>query len=319
MDIFVGGHIKPNNFPFSEQSILYQNDGKAHFKKIPLGDLGLVTDATVMDLDGDKYSEIIVVGEWMAPMILKNDKGKISKPASQQLLNLSGCYNTVENADLDNDGDQDLILGNLGINTQIKASESEPASLIYDDFDQNGTTDFFMSYYIQGKSYPCYSRDEVAEQMPILKKKFPNYQTFSEATMTDFFDANTLEKANKKEIKNLKSMILENKKGEFIVHELPLMAQNSPIYAILAEDFNHDGKKDLLLMGNNSKFRLRIGKVDANTGLMFVNKGNFKFESLSPQQSGIYIRGDVRSVKRVGEKVLVGVCEGKVQAFKFLR
>jgi len=318
MDIFVGGHIKPNNFPFSEQSILYQNDGKAHFKKISLGDLGLVTDATVMDLDGDRYPEIVVVGEWMSPMILKNTKGKLSKLATQQLLSLSGCYNSIESADLDNDGDQDLILGNLGINTQIKASEIEPASLIYDDFDQNGTTDFFMNYYIQGKSYPCYSRDEVTEQMPILKKKFPNYQTFSEATMTDFFDGNILEKANKKEITNLKSLILENKKGEFIVHELPLMAQNSPIYAILAEDFNHDGKKDLLLMGNNSKFRLRIGKVDANTGLMFVNKGNFKFESLSPQQSGIYIRGDVRSVKRVGEKVFVGVCEGKVQAFKLV-
>ena len=87
-------------------------------------------------------------------------------------------------------------------------------------------------------------------------------------------------------------------------------------YAILAEDFNHDGKKDLLLMGNNSKFRLRIGKVDANTGLMLLNKGNFQFESLSPQQSGVYVRGDVRSVKRVGEKILVGVCEGKVQEFK---
>lgn len=315
VDIFVGGHIKPNNFPFSEASFIYQNDGKAHFSKIPLGDLGLVTDATIIDLDSDKYPEIIVVGEWMPPIILKNTKGKLLKSATQPLTNLSGLYTTIEKADLDNDGDEDLILGNLGMNTQIKASESEPASLIYDDFDQNGTIDFFMNYYIQGKSYPCYSRDEVAEQIPILKKKFPNYQTFSEATMADLFDSNILEKANKKEITNLKTLILENKKGEFIPHELPIQAQNAPVYAILAEDFNHDGKKDLLLMGNNSKFRLRIGKVDANTGLMLLNKGNFNFESVSSQQSGIYVRGDVRSVKRVGNKILVGVCEGKVQEF----
>ncbi len=311
-DIFVGGHIKPNNFPFSEESFIYQNDGKAHFMKIPLGDLGLVTDASIMDLDGDKYPEIIVVGEWMSPIILKNNKGKLSKSTTQPLTNLSGLYNTIEKTDIDGDGDDDLILGNLGINTQIKASETEPASLVYDDFDQNGTTDFFMNYYIQGKSYPCYSRDEVAEQMPILKKKFPNYSTFSEATITDFFDGNVLEKANKKEITNLKSLILENKKGELILHELPIQAQNAPVYAILSQDFNKDGKKDILLMGNNSKFRLRIGKVDANTGLMLLNKGNFQFASLSPQQSGVYVRGDVRSVKRVGDKILVGVCEGKV-------
>ena len=315
MDIFVGGHIKPNNFPFSEESFIYQNDGKAHFTKIPLGDLGLITDATVTDVDGDKYPEIIVVGEWMAPIMLKNLKGKMSKSAIQPLKNLSGLYNTIEKVDLDNDGDEDLILGNLGTNTQIRASESEPASLVYHDFDQNGTTDFFMNYYIQGKSYPCYSRDEVAEQIPMLKKKFPNYATFSEATMTDFFDGSSLEKANKKEITNVKTLILENKKGEFIPRDLPIQAQNTPVYAILAEDFDHDGKKDLLLMGNNSKFRLRIGKVDANTGLMLLNKGSFQFKSLSPQQSGVYVRGDVRSVKRVGEKILVGVCEGKVQEF----
>lgn len=313
IDLFVGGHIKPNHFPFSEESFLLKNDGKAHFTKIPLGDLGLVTGATVTDLDGDKFEEIIVVGEWMSPIVLKNTKGKLSQ--SPQNDNLKGWYNTIEKADIDGDGDDDFILGNLGTNTQIRATENEPASLVYNDFDQNGTTDFFMNYYIQGKSYPAYSRDEVAEQMPILKKKFPDYKTFSEATMEQFFDGNVLEKANKKEITTLKALILENKKGELIVHELPIQAQNAPVYAILAEDFNHDGKKDLLLMGNNSKFRLRIGKVDANTGVMLLNKGKFNFESLSAQQSGVYVRGDVRSVKRVGKNILVGVCEGGIRSY----
>ena len=315
MDLFVGGHIKPNHFPISEESFLLKNDGKAHFTKISLGDLGLVTDAEVIDLDDDKYQELIIVGEWMSPIILKNVKGKLILSATQQLSNLAGWYNTIEKVDLDNDGDDDLVLGNLGNNTQIKATTNEPATLIYDDFDQNGTTDFFMSYYIQGKSYPCYSRDEVAEQIPMLKKKFPDYKTFSTATTEDFFEESVREKANKKEITNLKTLILENKKGDFINHELPIEAQYAPVYAILATDFNHDGKKDLLLMGNNSKFRLRIGKVDANSGLMLLNKGNFNFESLSSKQSGIYVRGDVRSVKRVGDKIILGVCEEKVQEY----
>ena len=209
-----------------------------------------------------------------------------------------------------------MILGNLGTNTQIRASENEPATLVYDDFDQNGTVDFFMNYYIQGKSYPACSRDEMAEQMPLLKKKFPDYKTFSEATIEQMFEPNQLEKAHKKEIKNLKTIILENRKGEFIPHELPIEAQASPVYSILAEDFNHDGKKDLLLMGNNSKFRLRIGKVDANHGLILMNKDNFRFESIPKNQSGLYIRGDVRDVKTIGKTLLIGVNDSKLKVYQ---
>ena len=318
IDLFVGGHIRPNWFPEAEESFIYQNDGKAHFKKISLGVLGLVTDATITDVDKDGYPEIIVVGEWMSPIILKNKKGRFS---NSPIPNLSGWNYRIEKADLDNDGDDDLILGNLGTNTQIRASESEPATLIYDDFDQNGTVDFFMNYYIQGKTYPACSRDEMAEQMPLLKKKFPDYKTFSEASIEQFFDSNQLEKAHKKQITNLKTIILENRKGEFIPHDLPIEAQASPVYAIAVEDFNQDGKKDLLLMGNNSKFRLRIGKVDANHGVILMNKGNlngatFRFENISPTKSGLYVRGDVRDVKTIGKTLLIGMNDGKLKVYR---
>lgn len=321
IDLFIGGHIKPNRFPEAEESFIYQNDGKANFKKISLGVLGLITDATITDIDKDGYPEIIVVGEWMSPIILKNTRGKFNNPTIQQLANLSGWYYRIEKADLDNDGDEDLILGNLGTNTQIRASENEPATLIYDDFDQNGTVDFFMNYYIQGKAYPACSRDEMAEQMPSLRKKFPDYKTFSEATIEQLFEPNQVEKVHKKEIKNLKTIILENNKGEFIVHELPIEAQYAPVYSILAEDFNHDGKKDLLLMGNNSKFRLRVGKVDANHGVVLINKGNsngtsFRFENISSAKSGLFVRGDIRDVKAIGKTLLIGVNEGKLRVYQ---
>ena len=321
IDLFIGGHIKPNRFPEAEESFIYQNDGKAHFNKISLGVLGLVTDATIMDIDKDGYPEIMVVGEWMSPIILKNNKGKFNDSTTPQMSNLSGLYYRIEKSDLDNDGDEDLILGNLGTNTQIRASDNEPATLIYDDFDQNGTIDFFMNYYIQGKSYPSCSRDEMAEQMPLLKKKFPDYKTFSEASIEQLFEPNQLEKANKKEIKNLKTIILENRKGKFIPHDLPIQVQASPVYAIAVNDFNQDGKKDLVLMGNNSKFRLRIGKVDANHGVVLMNKGNlngtsFHFENISSQKSGLYVRSDVRDVKAIGKTLLIGVNEGKVKVYQ---
>lgn len=315
MDLFVGGHVQPNRFPLEEESFLLKNDGKANFTKVSLGVLGLVTDATVLDTDKDGFEEIVVVGEWMSPIILKNSKQ--FKFIQSSIGVASGWNYRIEKADLDNDGDEDLILGNLGTNTQVRASETEPASLIYDDFDQNGTMDFFLNYYIQGKSYPACSRDEMAEQIPALKKKFPNYQTFSEASIEDFFEGIQLEKAHKKEITNLKTIILENNKGKFVVHELPIQAQYAPVYAIAMADFDHDGKKDILLAGNNSKFRLRIGKVDANYGVVLLNKGNFNFKNVSVSQSGIYLRGDVRETKIIDSFMFVGVNNEKVRVISF--
>lgn len=317
MDLFVGGHIQSNRFPLEEESFLLKNDGKANFTKVSLGVLGLVTDATVLDTDKDGFEEIVVVGEWMSPILLKNNK---QFKFSQSNIGVASGWNyRIEKADLDNDGDEDLVLGNLGINTQVRASETEPASLIYDDFDQNGTMDFFLNYYIQGKSYPACSRDEMAEQIPALKKKFPNYQTFSEASIEDFFEASQLEKAHKKEITNLKTIILENNKGKFVVHELPIQAQYAPVYAIGITDFDHDGKKDILLAGNNSKFRLRIGKVDANYGVVLLNKGNFNFKNVSVSQSGIYLRGDVRETKIIDSFMFVGVNNEKVRVLALSR
>jgi hypothetical protein len=315
MDLFIGGHIQPNRFPLEEESFLLKNDGKANFTKVPLGVLGLVTDATVLDTDKDGFEEIVVVGEWMSPIVLKNNKQFKFSPMSIGVA--SGWNYRIEKADLDNDGDEDLVLGNLGTNTQVRASETEPASLIYDDFDQNGTMDFFLNYYIQGKSYPACSRDEMAEQIPALKKKFPNYQTFSEASIEDFFEENQLKKAHKKEITNLKTVILENNKGKFVVHELPIQAQYAPVHAIAITDFDHDGKKDILLAGNNSKFRLRIGKVDANYGVVLLNKGNFNFKNVPVSQSGLYLRGDVRETKIVDSFMFVGVNNEKVRVISF--
>ena len=314
MDIFVGGHVAANRFPIAEDSYWLRNDGKAIFSKVPIGKLGLVTDAVIMDVNHDGFDDVVVVGEWMKPVLLTNTKHFTFTKTNLDLP--AGLYYRIEKGDLDQDGDDDLVLGNMGKNTQMRASEAEPASLIYDDFDQNGTVDFFLNYFIQGKSYPACTRDEVGEQLPMLRKKLVNYQVYSQATMEDLFDGNTLGKASKLEVTNLNTMILENDKGNFVSHSLPIQAQFAPVYAIVLRDVNHDGKKDLFLAGNNSKLRLRLGKVDANTGLVLINKGNFHFTTLTPQQVGFYLRGDVRDAKQIGSYLLVGVNNEKLRIFK---
>ncbi|MEZ0608287.1 VCBS repeat-containing protein [Fibrella sp. WM1] len=316
LDLFVGGHVRPLRFPLAEESVLLINDGKAHFTRRSLGTLGLVTDAVTTDLNNDGWPDLVVVGEWMPVTTLLNDQHGQLKAENTEQPPLSGWWTRIEKADLDGDGDDDLIVGNLGRNTQFRASAEEPATLVYDDFDQNGMLDFFMTYYIQGKAYPAHTRDEVGDQISSLRRVFPTYAAYSTATLDQFFDPSALEHAQKATINETRTLVLENSKGELIPHDLPQSAQYAPICAILPDDFDHDGKRDLLLMGNNSYLRLRIGKVDANHGVVLKNKGNFQFETLPPDQSGLFVKGDVRDVKRVGRYVLVGECNGPLRVFQ---
>ncbi len=316
LDLFVGGHVRPNRFPLAEESVLLINDGQAHFTVKSLGKLGLVTDATTTDVNRDGWPDLVVVGEWMPVTILLNNKGQLQLPTEDTKLKaLSGWWNRIEKADLDGDGDDDFIVGNIGQNTQFRATAAEPATLVYEDFDQNGVLDCFMTYYIQGKPYPAHTRDEVGDQVTSLRRTFQTYDAYSTATLDQFFDPSALQQAQKLEINETRTLILENRNGQFVPHPLPAAAQYAPVFAILADDLDHDGKEDLVLMGNNSKLRLRLGKVDANHGLVLRNKGKFIFETLPMNQTGLFVNGDIRDVKRVGGYVLVGQCDGPLRSY----
>ena len=315
-DLFVGGSVRPFKFPAADESFLLINDGKGNFKKQSLGQLGIVSDAAVLDVDKNGWPDLVIVGEWMPVTVLLNQQGNLSTKNQKTYDNLAGWWNRIEKADLDGDGDDDLIVGNLGLNTQIKASEDQPAMLTYDDFDQNGTLDFFMSYTVQGKAYPAYSRDEICEQVPSLRKRFTTYQAYADATLSDCFDENQLRQAKTRQINELRTIILENNDGEFIAHPLPAVAQYAPVYSILVDDIDHDKKPDLLLMGNNSRMRLRIGKVDANHGLLLHNDGSWQFSERSSQETGLSVRGDVRDAKKVDDYIIVGVNGEKILTFR---
>jgi hypothetical protein len=282
-----------------------------------------VTDALTTDVNRDGWPDLIVVGEWMPVTVLLNDKGHFDAASTEKrhlYTNLSGWWNRVEKADLDGDGDDDLIVGNIGQNTQFRASATEPATMVYDDFDQNGVLDCFMTYYIQGKPYPAHTRDEVGDQVTSLRRTFQTYSAYSTATLNQFFDPSALEKAHKLEINETRTLLLENRDGQFVPHNLPTAAQYAPVFAIFVDDLDHDGKKDIVLMGNNSTLRLRLGKVDANHGLVLRNKGNrdepFRFETLPMTQTGLFVNGDIRDAKRVGSYLLIGQCDGPLKAFK---
>jgi hypothetical protein len=176
-----------------------------------------------------------------------------------------------------------------------------------------------MSYTVQGKSYPAYSRDEICEQVPSLRKRFTTYRAYADATLEQCFDQQQLQQAKSKKITELRTLVLENTGDDLVPHELPMVAQYAPVYGILADDVDNNGTTDLLLMGNNSRMRLRIGKVDANHGVVLSNLGKWRFQELSSAQTGLFVRGDVQDIKRAGPYVLIGVNGQKLLTVKKTR
>lgn len=311
LDLFLGGGVQTANFPYANESHLLQNDGKGHFIIVQKWDLGLVTDVAVADINKDTSPDLIISAEWKPIQVLENQQ----KTFALSSIAGVGLWNRIAPADLDGDGDIDFVVGNVGLNTALKATKEQPMTLYYDDFDQNGRLDPFIAYFNQGQSYPLAGRDEALEQLAPLRKNFIDYKSYSTVTAEEVLGKEWSARAQKLIVNELKTGILWNEKGKLTFTPLPLAAQISPVYAILTDDFDGDGKTDILLAGNQSNFRIRIGKTDANQGLMLKGNGKGAFESVPQYQSGLALKGDVRDIQSVGNQFVFGVNNGKVQTF----
>ncbi|AXE17608.1 RNA-binding protein [Runella rosea] len=316
LDLFVTGGAIPQEYPRFNPARLYRNEG-GKFTNVAnpaFENLGVLTDVCVLDFDKDGYDDIVAVGEWTPIIRLKNEKG-VFKKVTDGLDKTIGFWQSIAANDFDNDGDMDLIVGNYGLNTQWKASFEQPMTLHTDDFDSNGRLDPILSYFIQGKSYPAYSKDELSDQLVPLKKAYTSHESYASATTDDVLAIFKDKKPQKQEINTLSTMYLVNNKGSFEMKALPMEAQFAPVYAILTEDLNGDGFKDLLLAGNQTHGRVRIGNIDANFGQVFFNdkKGGFRY--LPQHQSGLYLKGEVRGLVFVNNQLVVAKNSGLTNTF----
>ncbi|MCY7349276.1 MAG: VCBS repeat-containing protein [Cytophagaceae bacterium] len=325
-DLFVGGRVVPGRYPESPRSYLLVNDGSGgilHFsdqtaRLAPaLQRPGMVTDAAWVDLNGDKRPELVVVGEWM-PVLVFGFKNETLTDQTTAFFEKSyrGWWNKLLVEDLNGDGRPDLIVGNHGLNSQCRASDREPAEMVYKDFDDNGSIDPILCLYIQGKSYPYVSRDELLDQISLMRPRFPDYKSYADATLTEVFTPEELQGANRLSANQLATTYFENVLGKFREKPLPLAAQNSPIHALTVLDYDRDGKKDLLLGGNANRARLRFGKADANYGLLLRGDGRGQFSVVPQDQSGFGLRGDVRSILLMGNTLLFGLNEQVIRAYR---
>ena len=306
-DLFVGGRLVPGSYPFAPGSYILENNGKGYFRNVTeiwcksLVNPGMVTDAIWTDFNGDKRMDLIIVGEWMGIRAFQNT-GKQFEEISDQcgLKDTEGWWNTIMAEDFDLDGDIDYTIGNLGLNSRIKVSVAEPATIYAKDFDNNGSIDAVMCYFIKGKSYPLYGKDDLQSQIPYIKNKYPTYESYADQTITDIFSAEALKDALVLKANIFASCYMENKgNNQFILTPLPREAQYSPINAILSGDYNNDGKPDMILAGNFFGTRIKFGEYDANKGLLLTGNGKGKFEVITDLESGLHIRGEVRDLTEI--------------------
>jgi enediyne biosynthesis protein E4 len=300
-DLFIGGRSVPFNYGQVPRSYLLLNDGKGKFTDVTdqvapgLSGVGFITNAIWFDIDQDGQKDLIVSLEWGGIEAFINHNGKFEK---KELTDKKGWWNFILPVDLNHDGKIDLIAGNLGLNSRLKASDKEPVRLYYYDFDGNGKKDQVLSYYLNGRELPFANKDELEKQMPALKKKFLYAEDFAKASFTDIFPQQDLDKADVLTANYFANAVLINKGNlKFDVVPMPWEAQLSSYRDAAVVDANGDGFPDILLVGNYYENNIQMGRYDADYTTLLINNGDGSFgtESLNGNQ----IKGQVRHIRKI--------------------
>ncbi len=327
IDLFVGGRLIPMQYGASPNSQLYVNQGNGVFvdmkeNLLPNTDLGMVTDAVWADVDNDKFMDLITVSDWGPIQIFKNEKTKFIQSLDNSIIqNCTGWWNSIKPADLDNDGDIDFVVGNLGRNHRIMANEAHPAKLFSNDFDQNGNYEQVMvSADENGAEFPFLLKFDLQKRIPSIKKQFLKNKDYAEKSIEQLLGKEAVAKATLRTVTQPNSVVLMNEGGgKWAIKNLPIQAQFAPIYGIETFDFDGDGKLDILMAGNNYDVQPELGRYDANYGLLLKNRGKGNFEVMKSQQSGFFVKGQVRNIKKIksGKKTLFVVAKNneKIQVF----
>lgn len=304
LDLFVGTRHVPGDYPSPANSVILKNTPmgfvdvtKDTAPSLPA--IGLVTDAIWSDFDHDKDMDIILVGEWMKPTVLLNTDGKFAEASISGLDSLTGWYHTIRQADVDQDGQMDYLLGNLGENYKYKATVTEPFEVYYADFDDSGHKDIVLGYYNFGQRFPVRGRQCSSQQIPELSQTFANYHSFGSSTLSEIYPIQSTPGVLALKAYNFSSGILKNGNDGFQFVPFPNLAQLSSVNDILVDDYNGDGHIDLLIAGNLYGSEIETPRNDSGYGLLLIGDSSGAFSAVDSYESGFYTEGELRHLVSV--------------------
>jgi len=311
-DLFIGGRVVPGKYPTAPKSYILENiggkDEDLKFKNVTkeisesLSDSGMITDALWADIDGDRWKDLIVLGEWMPVTIFRNNEGQlINETEKWGLAKNTGWWYGLQVFDMENDGDLDLVVGNLGLNYKYKASIDKPFEVFYNDFDENGTEDIVLGVHKEGRLLPLRGRECSSQQIPAIKAKYGTYREFAAADLPEIYGVSMLEKSEHYTATTFAHYWLENTgEGTFKWHKLPNRSQISPMNSILLFDYNQDEYTDLLVSGSLYDSEVETPRADAGVGLILQNDGGKGFIVVEPNKSGLILPGNLQHSAAIG-------------------
>lgn len=330
LDLLVGGRTMPGMYPHHPQSYLFRNDG-GKFSDVTsevypgLKRIGMITDASWTDVDGDGWEDLMVVGEWMPITYLRNQEGQLKSMPVLDDKGIRGWWYSIEPGDFDGDGDQDFIVGNIGLNNKFHPSQEKNLHVFCNDFDGNNTPDIVLSKHYKGDIVPVRGKECSTTQMPFLADKFKSYAAFASSSLEDIYGADKLAEALHLKVDNFATVYLENTgAGNFAMHQLPNAMQIAPVNSIIVEDFDRDGNLDAVLAGNVFETEVETAAYDAGKGLYLKGHGDGTFStSLYMPDSGLFAHRNVKDMALIrlgGQRptLIIGNNDSQLQMFTWV-